>query len=127
MSAKRVKPKPIKLKIKTGDTIEIIAGKDKGERGLVIRVDPKRQLVLVEGLTKGKDGKASPLNAVTKHRKPRGDSDQGERMRVPAPLHISKVMLVDRLTNETTRVGRRVEDGKLVRYAKRSDETVDVD
>jgi large subunit ribosomal protein L24 len=120
------KSKP-KLKIKKGDTVEIIAGKDKGQRGLVIRVIPEKMKVVVEGLTKDKDGKPIPLNAVTKHRKPQRMGEQGEKMRVPAPIHISNVMLVDPLTNERTRVGRREVDGKLKRYAKKSQELIDRD
>ncbi len=116
----------VKFKVKTGDTVQIIAGKDKGERGRVIKVDRKRGTVLVEGLTKDKEGRAVPLNAVTKHRKPRNPADKGERMRVPAPLHISKIMVIDPHTNEPTRVGRRWEDRRLVRYSKRSGETIDV-
>lgn len=116
-----------KLKIKKGDTVEIIAGKDKGERGLVIRVLPDKMKVVVEGLTKDKEGKPIPLNAVTKHRKAQRVGERGEKMRVPAPIHISNVMLVDPMTNQPTRVGRRVEQGKLKRYAKKSGETVDRD
>lgn len=116
-----------KLKIKKGDTVEIIAGKDKGERGIVIRVIPDKMKVVVEGLTKDKDGKPIPLNAVTKHRKPQRVGEQGEKMRVPAPIHISNVMLVDPMRNEPTRVGRRLEGGKRKRYAKKSGETVDRD
>lgn len=123
-----MKPKPRpKLKIKKGDTVQIIAGKDKGERGLVIRVLPDKMKVVVEGLTKDKEGKPIPLNAVTKHRKPQRVGEQGEKMRVPAPIHISNVMLIDPMTNEPTRVGRRLEQGKLRRYAKKSGETVDRD
>lgn len=114
-----------KMKIKTGDTVMIIAGKDKGARGRVFKVMPKKMMVLVEGSEKDKEGNAVPLNAVTKHRKPRAMGEQGQRLKVAAPLHVSKVMLIDPKTNEPTRVGRRVEDGKLVRFAKKSKETID--
>jgi len=116
----------VKLKIKTGDTVEVISGKDKGQRGRVIRVIPDRMMVVVEGLSKDKEGKPVPLNAVTKHRKPRNPQQQGERIRIPAPLHISKVKLVDPHSGKPTRVGRRLEDGKWVRYAKVSNETIDI-
>jgi large subunit ribosomal protein L24 len=115
----------VKLKIKSGDSVMIVAGKDKGARGRVIRVMPKKMMVLVEGHEKDKDGNSVPLNAVTKHRKPRAVGEQGQRLRIAAPLHISKVMLIDPKTNEPTRVGRRIEDGKTVRYAKKSKETID--
>lgn len=102
----------------------IIAGKDKGQEGRVIEVDPKRMTVLVEGLNRDKQGQAPPLNAVTKHKKPRTPQEQGEKVRIPAPLHISKVMLVEPDSEKPTRVGRRVEDGKLVRYAKKTGKTI---
>lgn len=122
-------PKPkekVKLKLKTGDTVEIIAGKDKGARGRIVRVMPQKMMVLVEGHEKDKEGKNVPLNAVTKHRKPRQVGEQGQKIRMAAPLHISKVMLVDPATDKPTRVGRRIEDGKLVRFAKGSDKTLDL-
>jgi large subunit ribosomal protein L24 len=118
------KPK-VKLKIKSGDNVMIIAGKDRGSRGRVSRVIPKKSMVVVEGHEKDKDGNTVPLNAVTKHRKPRAMGEQGQRLRIAAPLHISKVMLIDPKTNEPTRVGRRTEDGKTVRFAKKSKETID--
>jgi large subunit ribosomal protein L24 len=114
----------IKLKIKSGDRVLIIAGKDKGQQGRVISVDPKHHTLLVEGLTKDKQGIATPLNAVTKHRKARNPQEQGEKTRIPSPLHISKVMLIDPDSEKPTRVGRRLENGKLVRYAKATNKTI---
>lgn len=124
MPETKTKPK-VKLKIKSGDNVMIIAGKDKGARGRVTRVITKKMMVLVEGHDKDKDGNVVPLNAVTKHRKARAVGEQGQRLRMAAPLHMSKVMLIDPKTNEPSRVGRRVEDGKTVRYAKKSNETID--
>jgi large subunit ribosomal protein L24 len=120
-----IRPKT-KLKIKSGDTVQIIAGKDKGATGRVVRVLTKRLMVVVEGHEKDKDGNTVPLNAVTKHRKARTATEQSARIRIAAPLHISKVMLIDPHSGKPTRVGRRLEDGKLVRYAKASKETIDV-
>lgn len=122
-------PKPrskSKLKLKTGDIVEIIAGKDKGARGRIVRVIPKKMMVVVEGHEKDKEGKNVPLNAVTKHRRARSQAEQSQRIRVAAPLHVSKVMLIDPHSDKPTRVGRRIEDGKLVRFAKASNETIDV-
>ena len=65
-----------------------------------------------------------PLNAATKHRKARQQGERSVRLRIPKPLHISNVKLIDPTTNEPTRVGRRVEDGKIVRYAKKSGATI---
>lgn len=117
-------PGKVKLKIRSGDRVMIIAGKDKGQQGRVIEVDPKRMTVLVEGLNRDKQGQAPPLNAVTKHKKPRTAQEQGDKVRVPAPLHISKVMLIEPDSERPTRVGRRIEDGKLVRYAKKTGKTI---
>lgn len=101
------------MKIKTGDTVVVIAGKDKGEQGTVLSVDPKKQRVVVEG-----------VNKMIKHNKPSGMSFQGSIQETEAPLHASNVMLVDPKTGERTRVGFREEDGKKVRYAKASGETI---
>lgn len=119
-----------KMKIRTGDSVLIIAGKDKGQRGRVIRVIPERRMVVVEGLTKDKEGKAAPLNAVTKHRKGRPGVQAGDRIRVAAPLHSSKVMVIDPLTDTPTRVARKVEKQKggkatIVRVAKKTGNTLD--
>lgn len=122
---KAVTPAP-KMKIRTGDTVLVIAGKDKGQRGRVIRVIPEKQMVVLEGLTKDKEGNAVPLNAVWKHRKSRQADQPGDRIRRPSPLHVSKVMLIDPHSDKPTRVGRRLEDGRIVRYAKVSKETVDI-
>ena len=103
-----------------------MAGKDKGQKGRIVKVLTKRMMVIVEGHEKDKDGNQIPLNAVTKHRKARTATEQSARIRISAPLHISKVMLVDPHSGKPTRVGRRLEGGKLVRYAKASNETIDV-
>ncbi len=115
-----------KMKIKTGDTVLIIAGKDKGERGRVIGVNREKQTVLVEGLTKDKEGHAIPLNAMIKHRKA-VQGQPGEKLRKPSPLHVSNVMLIDPHTDEPTRVGKKLEGGKLVRISKNSGKIVDTD
>lgn len=101
------------MKIKKGDKVSVIAGKDKGEQGTVLSVDPKKGRVVVEG-----------VNMVTKHIKPGGFTYQGSLENVEAPLDISNVMLIDPSNNQPTRVGYRVEDGKKVRYAKASGETI---
>lgn len=101
------------MKIKTGDEVKVIAGKDKGEQGTVLSVDPKKGRVVVEG-----------VNMVTKHNKPDGFTFQGSLEHVEAAFDVSNVMLLDPSTNEPTRVGYRFEDGKKVRYAKASGETI---
>ena len=109
-------------KIKKGDTVRVIAGKAatwvRGEKdksaaeGKVISVDAKRGRVVVEGLHK-----------VTKHEKPSMRNQNGGRIQTEAPVDISNVMLVHK--GKPTRVGFRVENGKKVRYAKASGETID--
>ncbi len=120
-----MKTRTAKMKVKTGDTVVIIAGKDKGQKGRVIRVLPERRMVVLEGLSKDKDGKAVPLNAMTKHRKGRPGVQPGERIKLAAPLHVSKVMVIDKLTDQPSRIGKRVETDKsgaktVVRVAKKT-------
>ena len=116
--------KHIKLKIRKGDKVIIIAGKDKGEIGMVYAVSPKEQKVIVLAENSETPEQPLPLNAAVKHRKARQQGERSVRLRIPKPLHISNVKLIDPSTNEPTRVGRRVEDGKLVRYAKKSNKTI---
>ncbi|UUX32859.1 50S ribosomal protein L24 [Fundicoccus culcitae] len=100
------------MRIKTGDKVQVIAGKDKGEQGIVLKTLPKQEKVVVEG-----------INIAKKHTKPTQTATGGIE-EFPAPIHISNVKLVDPTSNEPTRVGYRVEDGKKVRFAKKSNETI---
>ena len=99
-------------KIKKGDTVEIIAGKDKGQQGKVKSVDAKKAKVVVEG-----------LNMVTKHSKPSQANPNGGIVEKEAPIDISNVMLV--VKGKATRVGFKVENGKKVRVAKATGEVID--
>lgn len=99
------------MRIKKGDTVKIIAGKDKGKTGTVLQTLPKAQRVVVEG-----------LNIAKKHVKP-SQGGTGGIEEFPAPIHVSNVQLVD-AKGESTRVGYRFEDGKKVRFAKKSGETI---
>jgi len=101
-----------KLHIKKGDTVEVIAGADKGARGEVLQVFPDKNRAIV-----------SDVKVVTKHKKPT-ENDPGGRLEQEASVHISNLMLVDPKTDEKTRTGRRMEDGKLVRYSKKSGEII---
>lgn len=104
-----------KLKIKKGDKVVVISGayKDLEKPREVLEVFPEKSRVIVD-----------QVNMVKKHQKPTPDS-QGGIQEVPAPIHVSNLMLVDPKTGEPTRVGRkRDEDGKLVRYSKKSGETI---
>ena len=100
-------------KIKRDDEVIVIAGKDKGKRGKVVRVLENDRLIV------------SGINMVKKHQKPSASNPQGGIVEMEAPIHISNVALVDPSTNEVTRVGRKLdENGNLVRYAKKSGEVL---
>lgn len=116
---------PVKLKLRRGDRVVIIAGKDKGERGYIAAVAPKEMKVIVLKETDNPQ-EPEPLNAVIKHRKAKTQAERSARVKLPAPIHISNVKLLDPTTGEPTRVGRRKgEDGKSVRYAKKSGATIE--
>ena len=100
------------MKIKKGDTVQVITGKDKGKDGKVISVNVKDNTVLVEN-----------VNMVTKHTKPSAANQNGGIVQKEAPLHISNVMLV--ADGKTTRVGFRMEGDKKVRYAKATGKNID--
>ena len=100
-------------KIKKGDQVVVLAGRDKGRKGAVLQVLPKESRVLVEG-----------LNIVHRHTRPTQADPQGGIKNKEASLHLSNVAVVDPKTGEPTRVGFRVEDGKKVRFAKKSGEVI---
>jgi len=112
-----------KVKIRKGDRVVIIAGKDKGQEGFVAAVSPKEQKVIVLRENPENPDMPTPLNAVVKHRKARTQAERSARIQLPAPLDISNVMVLD-AKGKPTRVGRRVEDGKLVRYSKSDNKTL---
>ena len=100
------------LKIKKGDTVKVIAGKDKDKEGKVISVNPKKGTVLVEG-----------VNMVTKHTKPSMANQQGGIVNKEAWIDASNVMVMHE--GKATRVGFKVEDGKKVRFAKTTGKVID--
>lgn len=103
-----------KLHIKKGDTVYVNTGKDKGKTGKVIKVFVEEQCAIVEG-----------LNIVSKNQKPNAKNPQGGIIKMEAPIHISNLNVVDPKTGKPTRIGRRLnEEGKLVRYAKKSGEEI---
>ncbi len=99
------------MKIKTGDTVKVIAGKDKDKEGKVLSVDKKNGRVVVEG-----------VNMVTKHVKPSAANQNGGIVQKEAALDISNVMYVH--NGKATRIGFKVEDGKKVRVAKATGEVI---
>ena len=100
-------------KIKKGDRVVVLSGKDKGKHGDVTQVLPKDGKVVVSG-----------INVMTRHRKPSQANPQGGLDRFEAPMAISKVALEDPKTGKPTRVGFEIRDGKKVRVAKKSGEVV---
>ncbi len=120
----KAKAQKIKLKVRLGDPVIIISGKDKGEKGFVARVFTAKQRVVVLKENPENPDQPLPLNAAIKHQKAKQQGQKSARIRMPMPIHVSNVMLLDPNTGEPTRVGRRIEDGKLVRYAKKSGTTL---
>jgi large subunit ribosomal protein L24 len=100
-------------KIKKGDTVIVLSGKDKGKQGEVTRAIPRDGKVVVSG-----------VNMMARHRKPSQTNPQGGIDRIEAPMHISKVAIADPKTGKPTRVRFEVKDGKKVRVAVKSGETL---
>ena len=105
-----------KARIKKNDTVVVIAGKDKGQRGRVLMVMPKDDKVLVEG-----------VNIIKRHTRPNPQrSIQGGIVERESPIHVSNVLIVDPETDKPSRLGVKVlEDGRRVRIAKRSGAVLD--
>ncbi len=100
------------MKIKKGDTVKVIAGRDNGTEGKVLSVDRKNHRVIVEG-----------VNMTTKHAKPSQANPNGGIVQKEAPIDVSNIMLVHK--GKVTRVGFKVEDGRKVRFAKATGEVID--
>jgi large subunit ribosomal protein L24 len=96
------------MKIKKGDTIKILTGKDKSKTGKVLVVDLKKDKVLIDG-----------LNMFKKHRKPKKQGEKGETIDIPRPISVSNVSLICSRCGQSTRVGYKLEDGKKVRSCKK--------
>ncbi len=100
------------MKIKTGDTVKVIRGVDRGHIGKVVSVDHDKNRVLIEG-----------VNKVYKHVKPSQRNPQGGRLHKEMPIHVSNVMAICPKTNQPTRIGIRfLEDGSKERFARVSGE-----
>ena len=103
-----------KIHIKKGDSVMVITGESKGQKGRVLEVDRDKNRAIVEG-----------VNMVSKHTKPNAKAPQGGIIKKEAPVHISNLMLVDPTTGKPTRIGRKLNDSKkLVRYSKKSGEEI---
>ena len=103
-----------KLNIKKGDTVYVLSGEDRGKTGRVLTVQVSTDRAIVEG-----------INMVSKSTKPNAKHPQGGIIKIEAPVHISNLALLDPKTGKPCRVGRRKnEEGKTVRYSKKSGEEI---
>ncbi len=100
-----------KLKIKTGDTVKVMAGDDKGQEGKIVKILKDKNKAIVEG-----------VNMVSKHTKPSAQNPQGGISKFEAPIHISNLMILEK--GEPTKVGYRMDGDKKVRYSKKSKEII---
>lgn len=98
----------INMKIKTGDSVMIISGKDRAKTGKILRSFPRENKIIIEG-----------LNLVKKHQRPRRQGQKGEVISLPSPVNISKVMLICRHCKKPSRMGLINKDGKKIRICKK--------
>jgi len=96
------------MKIKKGDTVKILAGKDRGKTGKVIKADPKSEKIIVEG-----------LNVYKKHMRPKKQGEKGEIVKISRPMNVSNSMIVCPNCKQATRVGFRLEKDNKFRYCKK--------
>jgi len=101
------------MKIKKGDSIIVIAGKDKGKTGKVLTAYPQSERVLVEG-----------VNIKKRHQRPTRQNQHGQIVDKAFPIHVSNVAIVDPKTNKQSRIGYKMEGGKKVRIARKSGSTL---
>ena len=97
------------MRVKKGDKVVVIAGSEKGKEGVITKVLPKEEKVIIAG-----------INMVKKHVKPNQAEPEGKITEKEAPIHVSNVALVDPKTNKATKVKYEIKDGKKVRVAKKS-------
>jgi large subunit ribosomal protein L24 len=102
----------MKFNVKKGDTVQVLAGDDKGKQGRITEVDRKNQRVFIEG-----------INLQTKHTKPNAQNPNGGIVKSEGSIHISNVALLS--DGKPTRVGRKEEGGKTVRYSKKTGKVLD--
>jgi large subunit ribosomal protein L24 len=101
----------VKLKFKKGDKVVVISGEHKGQQGTIMSIDREKYRAVVEG-----------VNMISKHTRPSAKHPEGGIIKVAAPMNISNLMLLTPKNGTATRVGRKMEDGKIVRYSKKTGE-----
>ena len=102
------------MKIKKGDNVIVMSGKDKGKTGSVVKAFPKEGKILIEGINLKKD-----------HKRANKEGQKGQIVSVPAPIFASTVRIVDPKSGKPSKVGKKLVDGKYVRIAKKSGTTLD--
>lgn len=103
-----------RLHIKKGDMVYVLTGAYRGSKGKVLEVMPSENRAIVEG-----------INLISKHMRPNAQHTQGGIVKLEAPIHVSNLMLIDPSSGKPTRIGRRRnEQGKLVRYSKKSNKEI---
>ncbi|MEI6580900.1 MAG: 50S ribosomal protein L24 [bacterium] len=101
------------MKLKKGDHVIIIAGKDKGKKGKIVRVLPDKNKVVVEG-----------ANVLKKSQRPRKSNEKGQIIDIAMPINASNVMIVDPKTGKGSRIGKKEVSGKMVRIARKSNQEI---
>ena len=101
------------MKLKKGDNVIVIAGKEKGKSGKIVRVLVKENKVILEG-----------LNMVKKHQRPRKSGEKGTMKDIEMPIHASNVMILDPKTGKATRLGKKKVGEKMVRIARKSNQEI---
>jgi large subunit ribosomal protein L24 len=101
------------MKLKKGDNVIIIAGKDKSKKGKIVKVLPALNKVVVEG-----------LNLTKKHQRPRKSGEKGQIIKIAMPIHASNVQILDPKTEKPSRIGKKEVGGKMVRIVKKSNQEI---
>jgi large subunit ribosomal protein L24 len=101
------------MKLKKGDNVIIITGKDKGKKGKIVRVLPMPNKVVVEG-----------VNISKKHQRPRKSGEKGQVIKIAMPIHASNVQIVDPKTEKGSRIGKKMVNDKMVRITRKSNQEI---
>ncbi|HAS80728.1 MAG: 50S ribosomal protein L24 [Candidatus Nomurabacteria bacterium GW2011_GWE1_32_28] len=101
------------MKLKKGDNVIVITGKDKGKKGKIVTVLVEKNRVIVEG-----------VNMMKKHQRPRKSGEKGSKIDIAMPIHASNLMVVDPKTNLGTRIGKKKVNNKMVRVTKKSNQEI---
>jgi len=101
------------MKLKKGDNVIVITGKDKGKKGKITRVLAEKNRVVVEG-----------VNTMKKHQRPRKSGEKGQVLSIAMPIHVSNIMIVDPKNGKGSRIGKKKVGDKMVRVARKSNQEI---